>query len=155
MHIRRLTAIVIAAVLVGSQATAAVSRVSASPGPASAFALVARTGSATPRLRPDRADWEKIKSAAGLRRLALAPHRTARFRAFSASLGLNELVSVHRLAPGRCANAVTDLFDNLLDLDNAYPGENWAPLRRLVAKQPSLHACAPRPAKRHLPTLLS
>ena len=76
--------------------------------------------------------------------MALAPHRTARFRAFAAYLGLTELVSIHPLKPGRCATAVTYLYNNLLDLENAYPGENWNPLRRAVANEPSTHACAPR-----------
>ena len=100
---------------------------------------------ATRPTRPDHADWEKITAAAGLRHLALAPHRTARFRAFSASLGLHELITIHPLGPGRCATAVVYLYNNLLDLDNAQPGENWTPLRRLVAKEPSISACAPRP----------
>jgi hypothetical protein len=84
-----------------------------------------------------------------LRNLALKPHRTAHFRAFAAHLGLKELVSIHPLRPGRCATAVTYLYNNLLDLDNAYPGENWTPLRRAVAKEPSTHACAPRPSTQH------
>jgi hypothetical protein len=32
----------------------------------------------------------------------------------------------------------------LLDLQDAHPGENWAPLRRFVAREPSIRACAPR-----------
>jgi hypothetical protein len=81
--------------------------------------------------------------------MALARHRTARFRAFAAELGLRELVSIHPLAPGRCANAVIYLYNNLLDLLNAYPGENWTPLRRAVASEPSIHTCAPRPSAQH------
>jgi hypothetical protein len=144
MHAHTLTATVIAAVVIGSSATVSVSRVSASPRPTLASGPHASAGSAARSSRPDRADWEKIKTAARVRRMALAPHRTARFRAFAASLGLRELVSLHPIARGRCATAVTDLYDNLLDLENAYPGENWAPLRRAVAKEPSINACAPR-----------
>ncbi|MGZ4331060.1 MAG: hypothetical protein ACXVXL_24020 [Solirubrobacteraceae bacterium] len=139
---RVLDATAVAAVLIGSLATAGVSGVSASP-PRVLPAHVS-TGSAARSLRPSRADWEKIRAAARLRMIALAAHRTARFRAFAAYLGLTELVSIRSFAPGRCATAVTDLYDNLLDLENAYPGENWNPLRRAVAKQPSIHACAPR-----------
>ena len=73
------------------------------------------------------------------------PHRTARFRSFAAMLGLGQLSSIHPLAPGRCRTAVIDLHNNLLDLQDAFPGENWGPLRRAVAKEPSIHACAPRP----------
>jgi hypothetical protein len=147
MHGRMLAATAIAAILIGTSATAAVSRVSASSGPAQGPR--ASSGDATRSSRPDSVDWEKIKTAASLRRMALAAHRTAHFRAFAAYLGLSELVSIRRLAPGRCATAVTYLYNNLLDLENAHPGENWTPLRRVVAKEPSIHACAPRPARHH------
>ena len=146
-HRRMLTATTITTILIASSATAAVSGASATPRPT--LSPHTPTGSAARSSRPNRADWEKIETAARLRRTALARHRTAHFRAFAASLGLSELVSIHPLAPGRCATAVTYLYDNLLDLDNAYPGENWNPLRRAVAKQPSIHACAPRPSTRH------
>jgi hypothetical protein len=112
-----------------------------------AITAIVVAGSATAATRPARpnhADWEKIRAAAGLRRLALAPHRTARFRVFTANLGLQELTTIHPLGPGRCATAVIYLYNNLLDLDNAQPGENWVPLRRLVAKEPTIGACAPR-----------
>jgi hypothetical protein len=141
MYTRTLTATAIAVLLMGSSATGAVSRVSASSRPATAHRPRASIGSASRPSRPDRADWEKIKAAARLRRLALARHRTAHFRAFAAYLGLGELVSIRPLASGRCATAVTYLYNNLLDLENAYPGENWTPLRRLVTKEPSLRAC--------------
>jgi hypothetical protein len=44
---------------------------------------------------------------------------------------------------------VIDVYNNLLELENAYPGENWNPLRRAVAKEPSIQACAPRPPSQH------
>jgi hypothetical protein len=141
MHARILIAAAIAAVLAGGSA--------AVPGPAAGYRAHASTASAARSSRPNRADWEKIKTAAGLRSMALAPHRTAHFRAFAASLGLSELVSVHPLAPGRCRTAVIDLHNNLLDLENAYPGENWNPLRRAVAREPSINTCAPRPSTQH------
>jgi hypothetical protein len=100
-------------------------------------------------LRPDRADWQKIQAAAHLRRTALGRHRSAHFRAFAAFLGLSELITIHPLGPGRCATAVTDLYDNLLDLHDAYQGENWNPLRHAVAKEPPIRACAP-PQPRHI-----
>jgi hypothetical protein len=140
-------AISIGAVLLASSATAAVSNASASSGPV--LRSPPPIASAARSSRPDRADWEKVKTAARLRTMALAPHRTARFRAFAAELGLRELVTIHRLAPGRCATAVIYLYNNLLDLADAFPGENWTPLRRAVAKEPSIHACAPRPSKPH------
>ena len=47
-----------------------------------------------------------------------------------------------RIAAGPCATYVTQLYGNLRDLMDAYPGENWRPLIRLVPRQPSLaHAC--------------
>jgi hypothetical protein len=127
MHKRTLTAIAIAAVFV--------------VGPPALAASAHRPS------RPDKADWHKIQTAAHLRGMALARHRTARFRSFTASLGLGQLASIHPLAPGRCRTAVIDLFNNLLDLENAFPGENWNPLRRAVAKEPSIHACGPRPSR--------
>jgi hypothetical protein len=126
MQRRTLTAIAIAAGLMGSPA-----------------ALIASASAGRPS-RPSKADWHKIQSAASLRKMALAPHRTARFRSFAATLGLGQLDSIHPLAPGRCFTAATDLHNNLLDLANAFPGENWGPLRRAVAKEPSIRACAPR-----------
>jgi hypothetical protein len=137
-----LTATAIAAVLIASPASAASS---AGASPSSAV----RAHTATRSSHPDQADWQKIKAAARLRNLGLAPHRTARFRSFAGYLGLSQLTTIQPLAPGRCRLALRYLFGNLLDLQDAYPGENWAPLRRLVAKEPSIRACAPRQARPH------
>ena len=147
MHTRRLIAITSAAVLIAGAGTAAARTASA---PTRAHALggsltITRPGRPT---RPDRADWERIKAAAGLRRLALAPHRSAHYRSFAAFLGLSELITIHPLGPGRCATAVIYLYNNLLDLHDAVAGENWNPLRRLVAKEPSIRACAPQEPRR-------
>jgi hypothetical protein len=142
---RMLTATAIAAALIGSSATTA-SSVSASPRPALPPHTTTRPS------RPDRADWEKIKSAARLRDLGLAPHRTAHFRSYAGFLGLSQLEMIQPLAPGRCQTALTYLYGNLLDLRDAQPGENWAPLRRFVAKEPSIRACAPRRARPHSTT---
>jgi hypothetical protein len=131
---RALMVAALTGVLMGSFATAAVSRGS----PQSAQARRARP------VRPDQADWEQIKAAAKLRNMGMARHRTAHFRVFAGSLGLSELATIHPLAPGRCRTALTYLFGNLLDLQNAEPGENFAPLRRFVAREPSIRACAPR-----------
>jgi hypothetical protein len=95
-------------------------------------------------VRPNKADWAKIQAAAKLRNIGLAPHRTARFRAFAGFMGLNQLRGIHPLAPGPCRRALTYLYGNLLDLQDAHPGENWTPLRRLVAREPSIRVCAPR-----------
>ena len=143
MPARTLIVIAVVAVLTGGSATVAVTQAAQSSGLARANIYPLPAGSGTLRKRPDHADWEKIKVAARARRIGLARHRTAHFRAIAGYLGLSELVAIHPLAPGRCATAVVYLYNNLLDLENAYPGENWAPLRRLVAKEPSIRACAP------------
>ncbi|SRR5581483_10680979 len=129
--------IVTAAVAVGVFTAAApgVSHASASPH------------SAALAKRPDRADWEEVMAAAHMRRIGLARHRTAHFRSYAGELGLSELATIHPLAPGRCREALRYLYGNLLDLENAEPGENWTPLRRLVAREPSIRACAPRRTK--------
>jgi hypothetical protein len=141
-----LTATAIVATLIGSPVTAA-SSVSASPRPA--LPPHTTTGSPTRSSRPDRADWEKIKAAARLRDLGLAPHRTAHFRSFAGFLGLSQLEMIQPVAPGRCQVALRYLYGNLLDLRDAHPGENWTPLRRFVANEPSIRACAPRRARPH------
>jgi hypothetical protein len=148
MHRRISTAAAIATAIagfvVGSPAMAAMSRAPTQARVALADGPHVPTGAVAGSRLPDKADWIRIRTAAGLRRLALAPHRTARFRAFAAALGLRQLLSVHPLGPGRCRIAVIDLYNNLLDLDNAQPGEKWGPLRRAVAKEPSIDACAPQ-----------
>jgi len=148
VHTHKLIAVTSAAVLIAGMGTAPARAV---PSPSRAHALggsltITRPGRPT---RPDEADWERIKAAAGLRHMALEPHRSVRFRSFAAFLGLSELVTIHPLGPGRCATAVIYLYNNLLDLRDATPGENWKPLRRLVAREPSIHACA-RPAPRRV-----
>jgi hypothetical protein len=139
---RTLTVIALTAVLV---AVAAAGTSQAFPSRRSAQHR--STSSTHRRERPDRTDWEAIKAAARVRNLGLARHRTAHFRALAGYMGLNELATIHPLAPGRCEEAVRALYGNLLDLANAHPGENWEPLRRFVAKEPSIRACAPRRAR--------
>ncbi len=143
MHTRALMTTVIATALMSGTAIAATPRAAEPPR---AIATAAPLAPASPPKRPDKVDWQKIKAAVRLRTLALAPHRTAYFRAFSGYLGLSELSSIQPLAPGRCLTAVTYLRNNLLDLENAYAGENFEPLRRAVAREPSIQACAPRRA---------
>jgi hypothetical protein len=100
--------------------------------------------------RPAAAGWATIKQVANLRRMALAPRRTAQYRAFAAYMGLSGLVSLKPILPGRCANAVRYLYNNLLDLLHAYTGEDWMPLRRAIATQPSLSSCVPRSAPQYV-----
>ena len=103
------------------------------------------TAAQTPRTsRLDAADWATVHSVVRLRAMALAPGRSARYRSFAAHMGLSGLMSLHPIRPGRCATAVSYLYDNLLDLHDAYPGEEWRPLRRLIRKQPPLSVCSPK-----------
>lgn len=98
--------------------------------------------------RLDATGWAAVRAAARLRAMALAPGRTAAYRSFAARMGLEELLSLHRTRPGRCADAVLYLYNNLLDLHDALPGEDWRPLRHLVRRQPSLNLCEPKPGLR-------
>lgn len=94
--------------------------------------------------RSPSASWDLIRAAAFLRNNALGPHRTTFHRAFAAYMGLSALIQIHHTLRGRCAVAVSYLYDNLLDLHDAYTGEDWTQLRQAVATQPSLQVCAPR-----------
>lgn len=143
---RRLTLVVTTAValIAGSAATAGISTAGASPRSTQTNGRDLVMASVTRPALPDRADWERIQAAARFRSIGLARHRTAHFRAYAGSLGLSELETIQPLAPGPCREALTYLYGNLLDLQDAQPGENWTPLRRLVAREPSIRACAPR-----------
>ena len=91
----------------------------------------------------DAADWAIVKNVVRMRTMALAPGRTATYRSFAAYMGLTALLHLHPVRHGRCAVAISYLYDNLLDLRDSYPGENWRPLRRLIRTQPPLTVCAP------------
>jgi hypothetical protein len=146
MHRRTLTVTTLAVALVVGSAIAPTGRASSSPRFAHAYSERLTLQSAGLPTRPNRADWEKIEAAARMRRIGLERHRTAHFRAYAGFLGLSELGTIHPLAAGRCREALTYLYGNLLDLRDAEPGENWTPLRRLVSTEPSIRACAPRRA---------
>jgi hypothetical protein len=93
---------------------------------------------------PSAADYGTIKVTVGVRDRALLRQTDWRTKALSASLALRTLLTV-RVAPGRCAAFVTFLYGNLLDLHEAYPGEDWRPLIRLVRRHPTLRSsCAQR-----------
>ncbi len=147
VHTLKLIALTSAAVLIAGSGTAAARGAPAPSRSAAVGGSITWTVPGRPT-RPDKADWQRIRAAAHARHLALEPHHTAHFRAFAAFLGLSELTTIHPLSPGACATAVTFLYDNLLDLENATTGENWNPLRRLVAKGPSIRACAPPQPRR-------
>ena len=67
-------------------------------------------------------------------------------------LGLGGLMSLHPILPGGCATAVSYLYDNLLDLHDAYPGEDWRPLRRLIrqARPPLGRLCPEDDSRCHI-----
>jgi hypothetical protein len=86
---------------------------------------------------PRAADYTTIKSAIAARNDALFRWRDWRKRSFAATLAAQTLLTV-RIAPGTCAAYVTELYGSLRDLMEAYPGEDWRPLVRLVRRQPAL-----------------
>ena len=98
--------------------------------------------------RLDASSWETVRNVVRLRTMALVPGRTAMYRSFAAYMGLSGLLQLHPVLPGRCAIAVSYLYDNMLDLHGAYPDEDWRPLRRLIKQQSSLSVCAPKPTLR-------
>ena len=90
---------------------------------------------------PTAADYGTIKTAAAVRDQALFLEQDWRRKSFAAMLAARTLLTV-KVAAGPCATYVTQLYGNLRDLMDAYPGENWRPLIRLLHRQPSLaHAC--------------
>jgi hypothetical protein len=90
---------------------------------------------------PSAADYGTIRTAVAVRDRALFHERDWRRKAFAASLALRTLMTV-RLAAGPCADYVTELYGNLRDLMDAYKGEDWQPLVRLVRHQTSIgRAC--------------
>jgi hypothetical protein len=90
---------------------------------------------------PSAADYGTIRTAVAVRDEALFRERDWRRRAGVATLAAQTLLTV-RVTPGPCAAYVGELYGNLRDLMDAYAGEDWRPLIRLVHGQPSLaRAC--------------
>jgi hypothetical protein len=91
--------------------------------------------------RPSAGDYTTIRTAVAVRDDALFHQKDWRRRSATAALGLQTLLTV-RVGRGRCAAYVSQLYGNLLDLHEAYAGEDWTPLIRLVRRQPRLsEAC--------------
>ena len=63
-------------------------------------------------------------------------------------MGLSGLITPQPEKAGLRAAAVSDPYDNLLYLHDAYSGEDWRPLRRLIRKQPPLSDFSPKTAPR-------
>jgi hypothetical protein len=93
---------------------------------------------------PSPADFGTIKIAVAVRDDALFHERDWRRKSFAASLALRTLLTV-RIGAGTCATYVTELYGNLRDLMDAYPGEDWRPLVRLLHHQPSLRRACRQP----------
>ena len=77
---------------------------------------------------PDPANYNAITVAVKVRNQAL--HLKAwNEKAYAAQLALGTLVTLEgAMLPGRCARFVAHLYDELADLSQAYPGENWHPM---------------------------
>jgi hypothetical protein len=93
---------------------------------------------------PSAGDYQTIRIARAARDEALFRERDWRRKAYAASLAARTLLTVH-MAAGRCAEYVTELYGNLRDLMDAYPGEDWSPLVRLVRREPSFARACHRP----------
>jgi len=52
------------------------------------------------------------------------------------------------MASGRCAWLVNRTYDELRDFENAYAGENWAPMVTVVRHDPPVTICR-APARAH------
>ena len=93
---------------------------------------------------PSAADYRTIKTALAVRNNALLHERDWRRKAFAAYLAARTLLTV-QIAGGPCAAYVTELYGSLRDLMDAYRGEDWRPLVRLVRHQPSLARACKQP----------
>ena len=93
---------------------------------------------------PSAADYTTIRAAVAVRDHALFRETDWRRKSLAAALGLQTLVTV-RVGPGPCAAFVTSLYGNLLDLHEAYRGEDWRPLIRFVRRQPKLATVCEHP----------
>jgi hypothetical protein len=115
---------------------------------------------------PDPANYNAIVVAVKVRDQAL--HLTAwNEKAYAAELALGTLVTLEgSMLPGSCARFVAHLYDELADLSQAQPGENWRPMFDVVAHDPSAASqCAaprgshtgakPRPAPISAPAILT
>jgi hypothetical protein len=143
-------------------ASATSTRPPARPAPAKTVAAAEQTRSRW----PDLANYNAIIVAVKVRDQAL--HLKAwNEKAYAAQLALGTLVTLEgSMLPGRCARFVAHIYDELADLSQAYPGENWRPMFDVVAHDPSAasQCTAPRgahtgpkpmPARISTPTILT
>ena len=116
------------------------------------MALLAACSSAVKPLRPalpyrptpyPQADDYGTLTAARATVHASLRERDWRRKSYGAFLGLSVLMTIRPLLAGPCAVLVGRTYDELLDLHDAYQGENWAPLVRTVRRDPPLSICLP------------
>jgi hypothetical protein len=92
----------------------------------------------------DEASYNTIVIAIELRDQAL--HLKAwNEKSYAAELGLLTLVTLeHTTLPRTCASFAAHLYAELLDLHDAYPGENWHPMFVVVSHDPTVASrCRP------------
>jgi hypothetical protein len=109
-----------------------------------------QTVAAAPQTRPrwpDPANYNAITVAVKVRNQALHL-KVWDQKAYAAQLALRTLATlVGSMLPDKCARFVAHLYDELADLSQAYPGENWHPMFTVVAHDPSTSSqCSAPPA---------
>jgi hypothetical protein len=95
---------------------------------------------------PDVANYNAIVIAVKVRDQALGL-RPWNEKAYAAQLALRTLATLAgTMRPGSCARFVAHVYDELWDLSDAYPSENWRPMFAVVAHDPSVvsQCAAPR-----------
>jgi hypothetical protein len=96
---------------------------------------------------PSDADYGTLASARATVRQALT-ERDWRRKAGAAEYGLLAMMTLHAIEPGPCASLVAHTYAELMDLHDAYRGENWNPMVAVVRSDPSLASrCRPRAAE--------
>ena len=98
------------------------------------------------RLWPDASNYNVIVAAVAARSQALHL-RAWNEKAYAAELALRTLITLAgQIRTGKCAGFVAHIYDELTDLSQAYPGEDWRPLVAMVAHDPSVASqCKPAP----------
>jgi hypothetical protein len=98
---------------------------------------------AAPRPRsglPSEADYGAVVSARVVIHQALREPNW-HGKSYGALLGMKALMTIHPIASARCAWFVNRTYDELRDLLDAYPGENWAPMVTVVHHDPPVTIC--------------
>jgi hypothetical protein len=98
---------------------------------------------------PDPANYNAIVVAVKVRNQALHL-KVWDQKAYAAQLALRTLATlVGSMLPKRCARFVAHIYDELADLSQAYPGENWHPMFTVVAHDPSASSQCSAPRTAH------